>query len=82
MLPTQRLALEAVKNASRPVIAIKPLAGGRIPPKQAFDYVYENARVDSCMVGVGSEEELDIDLRAARVKGLQPSQRLNVASSY
>lgn len=66
MFPTQRLAAEAVRNAKKPVIAIKPLAGGRIPPKQAFHYVYEVAGVDSCMVGVGSEKELDADLKAAR----------------
>lgn len=66
MFPTQHVALEAVKNASKPVIAIKPLAGGRIPPNQAFQYVYEIAGVDSCMVGVGSDEELDTDLKAAR----------------
>jgi hypothetical protein len=70
MFPTQRLALEAVKNASKPVIAIKPLAGGRIPPNEAFEYVYQIAEVDSCMVGVGSEEELDTDLKAARACGL------------
>jgi hypothetical protein len=66
MFPTQRLALEAVKKAKKPVIAIKPLAGGRIPPKQAFHYVYKVTGVDSCMVGVGSDEELDTDLKAAR----------------
>ena len=66
MFPTQRLAEEAVRNAKKPVIAIKPLAGGRIPPKEAFRYVYEIAEVDSCMVGVGTEEELDTDLKAAR----------------
>jgi len=66
MFPTQRLALEERKNAKKPVIAIKSLAGGRILPKQAFHYVYEIAGVDSCMVGVGSDEELDTDLNAAR----------------
>jgi hypothetical protein len=69
MFPTQRLALEAVKNASKPVLAIKPLAGGRIPPNEAFEYVYEIAAVDSCMIGVGSEEELDTDVKAARESG-------------
>ena len=66
MFPTQRLALEAVKNAKKHVIAIKPLAGGRIQPNEAFHYVYEIAGADSCMIGVGSEEELDTDLKASR----------------
>lgn len=66
MFPTQQLVLDAVKNTNKLVIAIKPLAGGRIPPKQAFRYVYETANVDSCMVGVGSEMELEADLKAVR----------------
>jgi hypothetical protein len=66
MFPTQRLVLEAVKSASKPVIAIKPLAGGRIRPKQAFEYVYEIVGAESCMVGVSSDGELDTDLKAAR----------------
>jgi hypothetical protein len=66
MFPTQQLAAEAVRNAAKTVIAIKPLAGGRIPPKQAFHYVYGVVGADSCMVGVGSEEEMHTDLKAAR----------------
>ena len=63
MLPTQELAVKAIRNAKKPVIAIKPLAGGRIRPNEAFKYVYRERRIDSCMVGVSSEEEVDEDLK-------------------
>jgi|Deesub1362A_J573_1020465.scaffolds.fasta_scaffold00009_191 hypothetical protein len=59
MFPTQEAAVEALKAASRPVIAIKPLGGGRIPPETAFRYVYSIPKVAACMVGVASERELD-----------------------
>jgi hypothetical protein len=65
MFPTQRTAIRAIEKTKKPVIAIKSLAGGRIPPKEAFDYVFKKQRIDACMVGVGSDEELDEDLRAA-----------------
>jgi len=60
----------AVRNRSKPVIAIKPLAN------QAFEYVYEIVELDSCMVGIGWEEELDTDLKAERV-WVHSSRRLN-----
>lgn len=66
MLPTRERALEAIKSCKRPVIAIKPMAGGRIPPEKAFPFVFGDARADGCMIGVASEEELDADVREAR----------------
>lgn len=39
---------------------------GQLPPRQAFHYAYEIVGVNSCMVGIGSEEELDTGLKAAR----------------
>ena len=66
----------AVRNASKPVIAIKPLAAGQIAGNQAFEYVYEIVELDSCMVGIGWEEELDTDLKAERV-WVHSSRRLN-----
>jgi len=64
MLPTKERALEAIRSYRRPIIAIKPLAGGRILPMEAFRFVYHEA--DGCMIGVASEEELDADVREAR----------------
>ena len=69
MLPTHSQALEAIASTSKPVIAIKPLAGGRIPPSQAFEYVFQVAYADAVMIGVASEEEFDEDLTAAQSSG-------------
>jgi hypothetical protein len=69
MLPTQAQALDAITSTSKPVIAIKPLAGGRIPPNEAFDYVFQGAHADATMIGVASEEEFDEDMTAAQSSG-------------
>jgi hypothetical protein len=66
MLPTQARAIEAITSTSKPVIAIKPLAGGRIPPVDAFEYVFQVAHADATMIGVASEEELHEDLATAK----------------
>lgn len=73
MFPNPELALKAIKVCNKPIIAIKPLAGGRIPPKNAFDYVYKDVEVESCMVGVASEREVEEDLTFA----LKAIHRLN-----
>jgi hypothetical protein len=65
MLPSQEEALKAIKDSSKPIIAIKPLAGGRIRPQEAFSYVFKEVGIDACMVGVASERELEEDLEAA-----------------
>ncbi|MCJ7632364.1 hypothetical protein MUP77_08220 [Candidatus Bathyarchaeota archaeon] len=65
MFPSKEEALKAIKNSKRPLVAIKPLAGGRIPPEKAFRFVYGEAHADACMVGVASEEELEIDVQEA-----------------
>jgi len=65
MFPTQQESEDVIKNATKPVIAIKPFAGGRIRPKDAFGYVYDKLEIKSCMIGVGSEKELDDDVSSA-----------------
>lgn len=40
MFPTQKLAVEAIRRAGKPVIAIKPLGGGRVRPERAFRYIF------------------------------------------
>jgi len=65
MFPTQQESENAIKNATKPVIAIKPFAGGRISPIDAFEYVYDKLEIKSCMIGVGSEKELDEDVSSA-----------------
>lgn len=65
MFPDKDSALKSIRRCRKPVIAIKPLAGGRIPPKTAFRYVYKELGVASCMVGVGSESEAEVDFSTA-----------------
>jgi hypothetical protein len=66
MLPRQGKALQAIRLSSRPIIAIKSMAGGRVPPEQAFRYAFSTVGVDSCMIGAASEEELETDILEAR----------------
>jgi hypothetical protein len=66
MLPTQARAIDAITSTSKPVIAIKPLAGGRIPPVDAFEYVFQVAHADATMIGVASNKELHEDLITAQ----------------
>jgi hypothetical protein len=54
MFPTRDLALDAIRQAEKPVIAIKPLAGGRYLGRQAFDYVFNEVGVASTMFGMGT----------------------------
>ncbi len=49
--------LKALERTSKAVIAIKPLAAGKISPeKSVFEYIYKYA--DSIAVGITSEEEM------------------------
>jgi len=65
MFPSIDSALEAVRKSRRSVIAIKPLAGGRIGPKEALEYVYGDRGIGFCMMGVGSESEAVEDFTIA-----------------
>jgi len=65
MLPSQEQALEALSKTKKTLIAIKPMAGGRIAPKKAFEYVFKKVGATSCMIGVASETELQRDVQAA-----------------
>jgi len=57
MKPDVESTLKAIKNTKSHVIAIKPLAAGKlVPDKTLFDYIYKYA--DSTAVGIVSEEEM------------------------
>lgn len=58
-------ALTEAKKHGKLIVAIKPFAGGRIKFEEALDYVFRKAKVDACMVEVGSEAEAEIDFRSA-----------------
>jgi len=66
MLPSQGKVAEALSCTKKPIIAIKPMAGGRIGPDNAFRYVFQEAKAAVCMMGVASEIELEQDVQAAK----------------
>jgi hypothetical protein len=64
MLPVKEAAEEAIRGSAKKIFAIKPLAGGRINPEEAFQYVY-SFRLESCMFGAAKVEEVKADYREA-----------------
>ncbi len=64
MFPTKASAERAVRSTGKAVYAIKPLAGGRVGPKEAFRYVF-GFGVEGCMIGCASVSEVEEDLKAA-----------------
>jgi hypothetical protein len=66
MFPTQEIALDAIRQASVPVIAIKPMAGGRYLGHKAFEYVYGEVGVAACMFGMGTIEQVRETTQAAK----------------
>lgn len=65
MFPTQKHAVEAIRRAGKPVVAIKPLGGGRVSPKKAFHYLFHDLDIPASMVGIGSLAEAEETLGAA-----------------
>jgi hypothetical protein len=65
MYPTQNHVVEAIRSTGKPVIAIKPLGGGRVPPTRAFRYLFQTLNIQATMVGIGSMEEAEETLTAA-----------------
>ncbi len=58
MEPDVESTLKALERTKKAVIAIKPLAAGKLPPeKSVFEYIYRYA--DSIAVGITSEEEME-----------------------
>ncbi|MEE2659523.1 MAG: hypothetical protein VX733_13535 [Candidatus Latescibacterota bacterium] len=66
MFPTRDLALGAIRNAKQPVIAIKAMAGGRYLGHPAFEFVFNEVDVASCLFGMGKLEQVKQTATAAR----------------
>lgn len=64
MFPTQNRMLKHILKIEEPFIAIKPLAGGRIKPKEAFDYIFNLRENVVAMVGLSSVQEVEHALEA------------------
>ena len=65
MFPNRETVEFAVKNTDKPVIGMKPLAGGRFLGEQAFEYVFDKLKVNSCMFGMGTIEQADSTIKSA-----------------
>lgn len=66
MSPTREIALDAIRQAGKPVIAIKPMAGGRYLGHKAFEFVFDEVGVAACMFGMGTIEQVSETTRAAK----------------
>jgi hypothetical protein len=65
MFPTQDIALDAIRQVNKPVIAIKPMAGGRYLGHKAFEFVFEEAGVAASMFGMGTLDQVKETTQAA-----------------
>ena len=66
MFPTQEIALDAITNAKKPIMSIKPMAGGRFLGPQAFDFVFNKVGVTATMFGMGTMDQVRETTAAAR----------------
>lgn len=57
MRPNREAVLAAIQATEKPIIAIKPLAWGRIPPREALQYLFDKG-IQAVAVGIASEKEL------------------------
>jgi hypothetical protein len=66
MFPTPEMTLDAIRQASKPTIAVKPMAGGRYLGRKAFEYVFDQVGVAACMFGMGTLDQVRETAQAAR----------------
>lgn len=66
MLPSHESMLQSLLKIKVPLIAIKPLGGGRVPPQEAFDYIFRLKDNIICMVGLSSVKEVNETIFAAK----------------
>jgi hypothetical protein len=58
MLPSPERMLNSILKMREPFIAIKPLAGGRLKPREAFNYIFNMRKNAICIVGLSSIHEV------------------------
>ena len=66
MCPCEEMVLRAIRSTKKKVIAMKPLAMGRIAAQEGMDYVCRLPDVDGIVVGIGHEYEAEETFGAAR----------------
>lgn len=59
MCPCEEMVLSALRQTEKKVIAMKPLAMGRLAPREGMEYVCRLPHLDGIVVGIGHEYEVD-----------------------
>jgi hypothetical protein len=59
------LTLKIIRQTDKPVIALKPLASGRIPPEEGLEFTLSTPGVTAVAIGVANYEELTQDFKLA-----------------
>lgn len=71
-------AIMAVRNSKKPVFAIKPLACGRMPPREALEFVFSIPKLKGTAIGIASEAEMDETYAIAKeIIDLNPTLRIS-----
>jgi len=66
MCPCEEMVLGAIRNTGKKVIAMKPLAMGRLAPQEGMEYVCRLPDLDGIVVGIGHEYEVEETFGIAR----------------
>lgn len=61
MTPSRGSFVDLLDRLPKPYFCIKPLAMGRIPPKEGFEWVFSHKKVQGCAIGISSEYEMKED---------------------
>jgi hypothetical protein len=59
MCPCVEEVLGAVRNSSKKIIAMKPLAMGRLAPEEGLQYLACVAGIDATVIGIGTAAEAE-----------------------
>jgi hypothetical protein len=66
MCPCEEQVLGAIRRTKKRVVAMKPLAMGRLAPQEGMDYVCRLPDLDGIVVGIGHAYEIDETFAIAR----------------
>jgi hypothetical protein len=66
MFTTRDLALDALRQTRKPIIAIKAMAGGRYLGHKAFEFVFDEVGVASALYGMGTLDQVRETTKAAK----------------
>jgi len=61
MTPSRESFVDLLERLPKPYLCIKPLAMGRIPPKEGLGWVFSHKKVQGCALGISSEHEMKED---------------------